>query len=124
MKIIISIIIIDNYYGLPIKKPTNYGNDIITNVDNITNGFKIFNSHCSSCHSFKSKVIGPNLSGVSRTVTTKWLKSFITDSANGLKNPIPEKITASGMSMNLEFITQVPATSTDFPLTRINKMGY
>jgi mono/diheme cytochrome c family protein len=46
------------------------------------------------------------------------------DDPNAIKNPIPEKIPASGIQVDLEFFAQIPASSDKQPLTRISKMDW
>src|ERR1700681_2696876 len=41
-----------------------------------------------------------------------------------LRDPIPEKIAASNIQIELEFFTQLPASSDKQPLTRISKMDW
>jgi mono/diheme cytochrome c family protein len=55
--------------------------------------------------------------------TQKGIKKT-SDDPFAIKNPIPEKITASGILVDLEFFTQLPATSDKQPLTRISKMDW
>jgi mono/diheme cytochrome c family protein len=43
---------------------------------------------------------------------------------NAIKNPFPEKIAASGIQADLDFITQIPPNSDKEPLTRISKMDW
>jgi len=46
------------------------------------------------------------------------------DDPNAIKNPIPEKIPASDIQVDLELFTQIPASSDKEPLTRISKMDW
>jgi len=46
------------------------------------------------------------------------------DDPNAIKNPIPEKIPASDIQIDLELFTQIPASSNKEPLTRISKMDW
>ena len=66
--------------GCQSNKSKELGSSIVFEKENIKKGEQIFNSRCSSCHSFKNKGIGPNLSGLTRTVETDWIKDFISDS--------------------------------------------
>nr|MBA4167451.1 c-type cytochrome [Chitinophagaceae bacterium] len=43
----------------------------------VSNGEKIFNSNCGSCHNFRSDGIGPQLSGVTGYVTDAWIIRFV-----------------------------------------------
>ncbi|GAA5219718.1 PQQ-dependent sugar dehydrogenase [Membranihabitans marinus] len=153
----------------------NYGKDISSDALMISQGQKIFVRQCSSCHDFKQKGIGPNLSGVTRSVSSAWLKGFIADPAKVIKdndaravalyeefkavmpgfssltdvemesllsymhtyektvtevldtvpsilNPYADTASFADVSIDLEFITQVPASHTEAPLARINKL--
>lgn len=46
------------------------------------------------------------------------------DDPNALKNPIPEPITLSGLTLDLKEITQIPPSSTEGQLTRICKFDF
>jgi mono/diheme cytochrome c family protein len=46
------------------------------------------------------------------------------DDPNAIKNPIPEKIPASDIQVDLELFAQIPASSDKEPLTRISKMDW
>jgi hypothetical protein len=46
------------------------------------------------------------------------------DDPNAIKNPIPEKIPASDIQVDLELFAQIPASSNKEPLTRITKMDW
>ncbi|GAA0877452.1 hypothetical protein GCM10009119_04200 [Algoriphagus jejuensis] len=54
-----------------------FGKDISTAQDQIREGKAIFKQECSNCHNFNSNGIGPNLSGLTRTVDTPWIVEFI-----------------------------------------------
>ena len=45
-----------------------------------------------------------------------------TDAREALEDPIPEKITDSGLSLELEFFAQIPASDSISPLAKITKM--
>lgn len=51
--------------------------DIPTDSVTIAKGQAAFTQNCSSCHNFRQDGIGPQLGGVTRTVSTDWLKNFI-----------------------------------------------
>ena len=57
-----------------------YGIDISVDTDQVTAGKILFEQHCSTCHNFTQKTIGPNLSGLTREMESNWIKSFIKDS--------------------------------------------
>jgi glucose/arabinose dehydrogenase/mono/diheme cytochrome c family protein len=56
--------------------------------------------------------------------TKKPLTHPVKDDPDAVKNPVPEKIALSGLVLNLERLIQVPASSDNFPKTRINKLDY
>ena len=157
------------------EKNNKIGSDISTDAAQIKQGKELFNTLCSSCHDFKNKGIGPNLSGVTREVGSQWIKEFIknpakkidekdprakalfeqfrvymqgfpslkgqelnsllsymhtfekpqeesVDSIPSLKNPIPDTIQSSGIVIDLEYVTQIPASQNESPTARINKI--
>lgn len=46
----------------------------------ISSGEHTFAQDCSPCHSFRQDGIGPNLAGITREVSTDWIKRFIRNS--------------------------------------------
>ncbi|MBN7809757.1 PQQ-dependent sugar dehydrogenase [Algoriphagus sp. H41] len=54
-----------------------FGKDISTSPDQIRLGKELFKQQCSNCHNFEQDGIGPNLSGLTRTVETEWIVEFI-----------------------------------------------
>ena len=48
-----------------------------TDKELITKGQSLFQTNCSACHNFRQKGIGPNLTGVTATVTPAWLRAFV-----------------------------------------------
>lgn len=58
-------------------KSSEFGVDILTNQEQIRKGKAIFEAQCSTCHEFTSDAIGPNLSGLTRTVESEWIRGFI-----------------------------------------------
>jgi len=173
-KLFLPIVLIFFFACQPEKKK-ELGADISTDALQIEHGQKLFNTLCSSCHNFKNKGIGPNLSGITRAVESQWIKDFIKNPAkkidekdpraqalfeqykvymqgfpdlkdqelNGLlsylhtfeknqesgidsipyiDNPIEDTVQSSGIVIDLEFITQFPATQNKAPTARINKI--
>ena len=55
------------------------GSDIDTSPDIILAGMETFDKWCASCHNFDRKGIGPDLSGLTRTVKTDWIREVIRD---------------------------------------------
>lgn len=138
-------------------------------------GKKLFEEHCSSCHNFSQKSIGPALHRATSELPKEWLKKFIHNApqmiesgedrsvkifeeyqqimppftflqdeqideilafihqnqkehlvseTNGdfLPDPIPEKIQPAEGTLLLSYHSTAPATGTQAPLARINKM--
>jgi glucose/arabinose dehydrogenase/mono/diheme cytochrome c family protein len=54
-----------------------YGSDISTDTEQIARGKKLFEQNCATCHNFLQTGIGPNLSGVTRSVDSQWIREFI-----------------------------------------------
>jgi glucose/arabinose dehydrogenase len=54
----------------------------------------------------------------------KYERPAVKEDSNYIKNPIPDSITTSDLVVDLKFITQIPASSTDTPLARITKLDY
>ncbi|MHB1179448.1 MAG: PQQ-dependent sugar dehydrogenase [Daejeonella sp.] len=52
----------------------------------IEEGKTLFVQNCGSCHNFKQRGIGPNLSGVTSQVSKPWLLRFIRNSQNVIKD--------------------------------------
>ncbi|REG83960.1 PQQ-dependent sugar dehydrogenase [Algoriphagus antarcticus] len=56
-----------------------FGAKISTDSEQIQTGKSLFESNCSTCHSFQQNGIGPNLSGLTHSVETEWVRKFIQD---------------------------------------------
>jgi glucose/arabinose dehydrogenase/mono/diheme cytochrome c family protein len=158
--------------------PGSGKNAIATDSTSIAAGEISFTKNCSGCHNFKQDGIGPQLSGVTGTLSPDWLLHFIKNSQqmiasgdqqanqlfakykksvmppfealqdaeinqliayihaqkstgsqankknNGISNPIPGPIALSNLVVNLQPVTQFPATSDKPPLARITKLGF
>ncbi|UFH53306.1 PQQ-dependent sugar dehydrogenase [Spirosoma sp. KNUC1025] len=48
-----------------------------TNSQTIAAGKQLFQQHCSACHNFSQRGIGPNLATVTSDVSAQWIKAFI-----------------------------------------------
>lgn len=59
------------------KAQIEYGQEISTDASQILKGRTIFEQQCSTCHNFNEDAIGPNLSGLTRQIETKWIRDFI-----------------------------------------------
>ena len=67
--------------------------DIATDSATIARGKLNFTQHCSACHNFRQDDIGPQLGGITRTVSSAWIKAFIRD---------PKGLVASGDTRSKE----------------------
>lgn len=65
--------------GCSSKQKQSFGSDIDTSQEYIRAGRETFDKLCASCHNFDQDGIGPDLSGLTRSVETKWIKDFIRD---------------------------------------------
>lgn len=54
----------------------------------------------------------------------KPVRKFVNEDTQDIKNPIPDTIVNSRLSINVELFTQVPASSDQPPFTRIVKLDY
>src|SRR6188472_1927007 len=45
----------------------------------IQKGQAIFSQQCAACHNFRQDGIGPQLGGITSTVSTEWIENFIKD---------------------------------------------
>ncbi|MEJ7826985.1 MAG: PQQ-dependent sugar dehydrogenase [Segetibacter sp.] len=50
---------------------------ISTDSATITKGKALFNQHCSGCHNFRQDGIGPQLAGLTASVSAEWIYHFI-----------------------------------------------
>lgn len=55
------------------------GSRITKDPTEIKHGEKLFETNCSGCHNFNQEGIGPNLNGLTKKVSTNWIKKFIVD---------------------------------------------
>ena len=61
-------------------------NAISTDTVATTKGAILFNQYCSSCHGFREKEIGPQLSGITKTISVEWLQNFIRNAQNVIQS--------------------------------------
>lgn len=54
----------------------------------------------------------------------KRVRTKVEEDTNDIRNPIPDSIENSGVVVNLELVTQIPASADQPPLTRITKLDY
>jgi mono/diheme cytochrome c family protein len=45
----------------------------------IQKGQAIFSQQCAACHNFRQDGIGPQLGGITATVSSEWIENFIKD---------------------------------------------
>lgn len=153
--------------------------DITTDSAAIARGELAFSQNCSSCHNFRQDGIGPQLGGITKTVSLEWIKDFIrnpkalveagddrskklvdryktimpafdhysddelnsivgylhtqdaavhtasaADSLEELPDPIPVPIAQSDLVVDVEYVTQIPASSDKGFKTRITKLDF
>ena len=58
------------------------------------------------------------------SIQKKLQRKLVALDSNDIKNPIPDSIKSSNLVVNLKFVTQIPPSSNDTPLTRITKLDY
>src|SRR5687768_17036032 len=77
--------------------------DIATDSVTIAKGQLSFSQNCSACHNFRQDGIGPQLGGITRTVSSNWIKDFI-------KNPkgLVESGDARSNKLFTRFKTMMP----------------
>jgi len=51
-------------------------------------------------------------------------KTLAKEDTNDIKNPIPDTLKFSDLVVGLKFITQIPRSSNELPVTRITKLDY
>src|SRR5215467_1565907 len=81
-------------------------NDIATDPASISAGEKTFDSNCSACHNFRQDGIGPQLSGVTATMSVDWIRRFIRD---------PVQMASSGDEHAQQLHKNYKATMPAFP---------
>lgn len=65
--------------GCGSKYPQNFGANIDTSPELVDMGRATFNKLCASCHNFGKDGIGPDLSGLTRSVDKEWIRNFVRD---------------------------------------------
>lgn len=81
-------------------------NDIDIDPAAISAGEKMFDSNCSGCHNFRQDGIGPQLSGVTATMSVDWIRRFIRD---------PVQMVSSGDEHAQQLHKNYKATMPAFP---------
>ena len=59
------------------SEKSEFGSEISTNTEQIAKGKQLFEQNCSSCHNFLQTTIGPNLSGLTRSADSDWIREFV-----------------------------------------------
>ncbi|WP_026967267.1 PQQ-dependent sugar dehydrogenase [Algoriphagus terrigena] len=59
------------------SEKSEFGSEISTDTEQIAKGKQLFEQNCSSCHNFLQTTIGPNLSGLTRSVDSRWISEFV-----------------------------------------------
>lgn len=54
-----------------------FGSEISVDAEQIAKGRQLFEQNCASCHNFLQTTIGPNLSGLTRSVDSHWIREFV-----------------------------------------------
>ncbi len=78
---------------------------ISTDTIVIAKGKASFNRYCGGCHNFKQDGIGPQLGGITDSVSAEWIEDFVKD---------PQKIIESGDSRANELLKKYKITMTVF----------
>ena len=90
--------------------------DIPTDSATIARGQFLFSQNCSACHNFRQDGIGPQLGGITRSVSTEWIRGFI-------RNPeaVVESGDARGEKLFARYKTLMPSFAhySDQELTEI-----
>lgn len=96
--------------------PRSEYSDISTDSVTIAKGQLAFTQNCSACHNFRQDGIGPQLGGITKTVSSDWLRDFI-------KNPkgVVESGDARGTKLLARYKTMMPSFAhySDEQLTEI-----
>jgi mono/diheme cytochrome c family protein len=155
------------------SQKNEFGSEISADVEQIQVGKSLFEANCSTCHGFEQDGIGPNLSGLTHTISTDWIMEFIKNptkaieakdpravklaekfkthmpsfdafsepeldallsylhtyqalpdsvSSVGLKDPISDSISDSGIRLEIEFFSQMPSSESKAPIAKMTKM--
>lgn len=106
------ILLLFNACNAPNQDHANIPDDSVT----IAKGERAFAQNCSACHDFRRDGIGPQLGGVTRMVSTEWLREFI-------KNPqaVMESGDERGEKLLARYKTMMPSFAhySDQELTEI-----
>jgi mono/diheme cytochrome c family protein len=66
--------------------PPGPGEGYATDAPVLAKGQQLFETHCSACHNFKQKGIGPNLAGVTASASPAWLVQFVRNAPGVIKS--------------------------------------
>ncbi|MBC7830211.1 MAG: PQQ-dependent sugar dehydrogenase [Chitinophagaceae bacterium] len=78
---------------------------ISTDADTIAAGEILFNQSCSDCHNFRQDGIGPQLSGLTGTVSAEWIHGFIKH---------PQQLISSGDERALQLLSKYKVVMPSF----------
>ncbi len=83
---------------------SEFGGDISRAAADIAAGEDLFQRYCSACHNFQQNGIGPQLGGVTRMVDNEWIKNFIQNAAQVMRDKDPRAV-----SLFEEYQTYMPS---------------
>jgi glucose/arabinose dehydrogenase/mono/diheme cytochrome c family protein len=97
------------------KSKSGYS-DIPEDSATVAKGQQAFSQNCSACHNFRQDGIGPQLGGITQTVSADWLRKFIKD-----PKAVVESGDDRGEKLLARYKTMMPSFShyTDEELTEI-----
>ncbi|WP_425636550.1 PQQ-dependent sugar dehydrogenase [Algoriphagus yeomjeoni] len=75
------------------SQKSELGSSISTDSEQIMAGKSLFEANCTTCHSFDKHGIGPNLSGLTHTVETEWVRNFIKNPSEVISSGDPRAVT-------------------------------
>jgi glucose/arabinose dehydrogenase/mono/diheme cytochrome c family protein len=85
---------------------TTDSDSIATDAATIAAGESSFTKNCSGCHNFRQDGIGPELSGLTTTVSPEWIRHFIKD---------PQQVISSGDEHASQLMKKYKAVMPSFP---------
>ncbi len=87
-----------------VRQEKSFGDQIKTDPSILEEGGKLFNRLCSPCHNFKQDGIGPQLGGLTRSVETDWIRTFLANPSKMIRDQDPR-----AASLFEEYQTYMPA---------------
>ena len=104
--LILSVLGLSIFAACNAKQTVELGKNISTYETDISRGEATFKRFCSACHNFQEDGIGPHLGGLTRTVSSTWIKNFIRN---------PRKMISEKDPRALEKFTEYNTYMTPFP---------